>query len=1123
MFQSYFKAIQEKYLSDNESSEHTFRTALENLLKEFESQNSKRNLNIKHEPLKQNDSGRPDFKVSTSQNLTIGLIETKKIGEDLKKTLQSDQLTRYKQLSENIIVTDYLHFYLIKKGEPCFDSTLFSEYNLKDNRFKIEKSRIEELTKLFTLFFESEPETIFKTQDLALKLAEKAKFLRDYCQLELEAENDDETVLQGIYQAFQDTLLPLLDKKYFADIYAQTLTYGFFLAGLNCDNPKAQLDLNATYRLLPNTFPLIREMFRSFEDFPYSIIWSIEEILSILKVTDFAVIKTEFSEYRNKEQGFNDPFIFFYEDFLKHYDKSQRELRGVYYTPEPVVSFIVRSIEEILKDEFGIKDGFINKDVTLLDFATGTGTFLLQAFKLALEQASKLGDKQTVNKILNEQIISNFYGFELLVAPYVIAHLKISEFFKEQGYSIDSGKRLNIYLTNTLTNNEPHSFPTMPALSKEGKEANRIKNKEILIILGNPPYSGHSANKGDWLQESLKDYYQVDGKPLGEKNPKWLQDDYVKFIRFAQWKMDAVDKGIVGIITNHSYIDNPTFRGMRQSLMKSYDEIYIIDLHGNAKKKEKSPDGSKDENVFDIQQGVAIALFIKRNRKPKNCVVYQFDLFGLRAAKYKTLWELIKRKVQWNKTNPNSPFYLFKMRNEELLEKYNEGLSLQEIFNLNSVGIVTARDEFVIDANYEKLKKRIIEFKNLFISNQVIEQRYNLKENSKFKIDNSRKILNSYSKEEFENKFCKIHYRPFDIRYLFYDDSVIERMRKDIMLNVQQENSGLILNRNTKKIGQFDSVFISDVIIDAHIVDNIAYQFPLYILSNGEDKIFFGVKEPEVIYGAEYKTKSGLKKTENFKDTFRNFINSKYEKYSNAEEILGYIYAILHSPTYRSKYIEFLKIDFPRIPFTDNEALFRELSDIGMRLIDAHLMKDVPAEIECRCQGEGNNFKVERVEFEKKEQIPLSHPFPKGEIEENSPKEGYPNETELLNMSFLRMQESPSNDNQGIPASAGMTGDILVDPCSQATAWEQGLEERGGLRFGKVWINKDRYFENVPQEAWDFYIGGYQVLDKWLKERKKHEIILSSEDIQHFINIVNVLDNTIKTMQKIDDLTSDWI
>lgn len=611
MFQTYFKNIQKDYLVDSESSELTFRTHLQNLLSSFEKEYIKRNLTIKHEPTKQEDKGRPDFKITTKEQLTTGLIETKRIGENLKKILDSKQLERYKQLSENIIVTDYLHFYLIKKGEPTQDVQLFANYNLQNKKFKVEQTRIEELSRLFKLFFESRPETIYKTRDLALRLSEKAKFLREYCYVVLQDESDESNLIKGIYKAFKDSLIPTLDEKYFADIYSQTITYGLFLAALNCDDPLTELNKATAHSLLPDTFPLIKELFHQLDNFPSEIVWAVDEIISILKVTDMSAIKKEFAGYRSKGKGFNDPFIFFYEDFLRHYDPKQRKIRGVYYTPEPVVSFIVRSIESILKNKFEIQDGFLGQNVTVLDFACGTGTFLLNVFKQTLERARQIGDKDTINKVLNEQLINNFYGFELLVAPYVVAHLKISEYLKEQGYSIQPDKRLNIYLTNTLTNKEPESFPIMPSLSKEGKEANKIKNKEILVILGNPPYSVSSSNKTGFIAEEKMNRYKEAVK--SERNIQPLSDDYIKFIRFAHWKMENVKRGIIGIITNNSFLDGLIHRGMRQELLKDFSEIYILNLHGNSRIGETSPDGTKDENVFDIKQGVCITLLIKNN------------------------------------------------------------------------------------------------------------------------------------------------------------------------------------------------------------------------------------------------------------------------------------------------------------------------------------------------------------------------------------------------------------------------------------------------------------------------------------------------------------------------------
>ena len=1044
MFQLYFKSIQEKFLSDKESSEHTYRTFLENLLNNFERDISKRNLIIKHEPARQADKGRPDFKVTTREQLTIGLIETKKIGEDLKKIINSKQLIKYKELSDNIILTDYLHFYLIKKGVPVLDVALFSDYNLQNKKFKVEINRIEDLTKLLKLFFESEPETIYKTQDLALKLSEKARFLKDYSYEELKNSDDDTNLLKGLFNAFQNTLLPLLEYKYFADIYAQTLTYGLFISALNCEDPKIQLNRDTAYKLLPNSFPLIRELFHSLDDFPTEIIWIIDEIISILKVTDFKAIKVEFAEYRNKEIGFNDPFIYFYEDFLRHYDKTQKDIRGVFYTPEPVVSFIVRSIEEILKDKFGIIDGFINKNVTTLDFATGTGTFLLYLFKNAIEQGLKIADKETVNKILNEQIIANVYGFELLVAPYVIAHLKISEYLKEMGFSIESGKRLKIFLTNTLTNNEPQSFPIMPNLSKEGKEANKIKNKDILVILGNPPYSIHSENTDNWLMNLLEIYKPTDEKKLN------LDDDYIKFIRFAHWKMDNINQGVIGIITNNSFLNGLIHRKMRGELLNNFDEIYVLNLHGNSRIGEKCPDGTKDENVFDIMQGVCISLFIKvSNNSNKKCKLYYKDLWGKRELKYCTLFENTLKsidyeeidyyafndgftKTKWgkNRFNDDLSFFVPKKLNGNL-DKYGNSIGLNEIFNLFGSGVSTLRDRITIHIRKDKLKAVIDDF--IKLSEYELKLKYSLSDSRDWKIASAKMdVINTNALLPY----YKILYRPFDIRYIFYSGQnrgfigTPQKRLANNFLNIK--NIGIIFPRIT--VNKFEHCFVSELMVDysaggAHTAAE-TYIAPLYIYSesetngNGNDVLF-----------------KDNSKRDNFTKEFRQFIKFKYKNQYSPEQILGYLYAILHSPSYRSKYLEFLKIDYPRIPFTENESLFNELSSIGFELIEHHLLKRSYPDGLCRINGSGTNYNIEKVEYEK----------------------------------------------------------------------------------GKIWFNNSRYFESISDQIWNFNIGGYQVLDKWLKERKKNQISLSSEDIQHFIKVVNILNYTIYSMQEIDDLTKDWL
>ena len=451
--------------------------------------------------------------------------------------------------------------------------------------------------------------------------------LRDFLLEELERQDkeNDEGRLHGLYASFKNDVFHELKLKEFADAFAQTLGYGLFLAKLNAGE-RTDVTLQNAKSYIPANFELIRELVDFLDELNREeyrgIKWLVEEILSILNTLDLTAIHEDLAFTKRQGRLFppteeerllftRDPYVYFYEDFLKAYDKDTRKARGVYYTPPPVVHFIIREVNDLLKDTFGIDQGLADhKRVTVLDFATGTGTFLLEVLHRIFETVPE-GIRAQVVK---EHILKNLYGFEYLIAPYTVAHLKLSQFLNDKGYVMQRGERLNIYLTNTLEPIQPQANYLLPALSREVAAAQQIKDKPILVITGNPPYSGHSKNTGAWITALINTYKTVDGKPLGEKNPKWLQDDYVKFIRFAQWKMEQVEEGIVGIITNHSFLDNPTFRGMRQSLMQTFNRIYVLDLHGNRKKKESTPEGGKDENVFDIEQGVAISLLVKKER-----------------------------------------------------------------------------------------------------------------------------------------------------------------------------------------------------------------------------------------------------------------------------------------------------------------------------------------------------------------------------------------------------------------------------------------------------------------------------------------------------------------------------
>jgi hypothetical protein len=636
-----------------EKTEHTDRAALESLLRAVANEGAN-GLAVQHEPKRVADKGAPDFKV-TNRGLILGYVENKKIGDNLDKVLKSDQIKRYKDLSQNIILTDYLHFIWINK-DGVQRETLCHETDLESPKFWLREDRIAAVTKLLEAFFSTAPEGIGRAQQLALALATRSKLLRDYLGEELVRQEREHMQgrLYGLFQIFRDQIFHELILNEFADAFAQMLVYGLFLARLNSDSQPVTLDNARQY--VPGSFRLIRELadFLTVLNNPEyrDVRWVVEEVLSIVNALNLPAIHEDLSFRRRKaisrkvrasdEEEHRlferDPFI--YEDYLKAYDPAMRKSRGVYYTPPPIVNFIVRAADDILKESLGIHDGLADhKRVTVLDFACGTGTFLLEVFQRIFDNIGG-PDVGRADLVVRQHFLHNIFGFEYLVAPYTIAHLKLSQYLRDQGHPLRDDERLQVFLTNTLEPIEPQANFLLPAISAEVEAAQKVKDREILVIVGNPPYSGHSKNKGAWIAATIDGYkftFETDKdggevkKPLGERNPKWLNDDYVKFIRFAQLKMDAVEEGIVGVITNHSWLDNPTFRGMRQSLMRSFEQIYVLDLHGNAKKKEHAPDGSKDENVFDIEQGVAISLFVKKDGLERG--VWRADLWGKRLDK----------------------------------------------------------------------------------------------------------------------------------------------------------------------------------------------------------------------------------------------------------------------------------------------------------------------------------------------------------------------------------------------------------------------------------------------------------------------------------------------------------
>ncbi len=1032
-----------KKIDFSQASETSLRTAFEIYLNELITEAKLPEYKVLQEGKRMGEFGVPDFRISFNDSM-LGYIETKKAEENLDKILKSEQIKKYRELSQNLIITNYLEFVWIK-DEMIQRETLCYLSDIENKKFKVDNEKAEKVEKLLVNFFSQVPEKIALPKDLALALAVRCKNLKDFIHHELtrQTEQNEQERLYDLYNAFKDNIFTDLTISDFSDAFAQMLAYGLFLAGLNADTKPISLQ-NAKY-FIPSSFQLIKELINFLDELEkpeyIETKWIIDETISIINNIQWSDLKQNLSFIKKVKDNSTletDPYIYFYETFLATYDFNLRKSKGVYYTPPQVVNFIVRALDEILINTFELSNGFADRNkVTVLDFATGTGTFLLEIFKIILENIPAENPEKR-KMIIQDHILKNLFGFEYLIAPYTIAHLKLSQYLKEIGYEFQGNDRLQVYLTNTLEPVDKQiKVAFMPQLSKETQSAQKVKDTPILVITGNPPYSGHSKNNGDWIKNEIKKYNFVDGKPLGERNPKWLQDDYVKFIRFAQDKMDNAEQGIVGIITNHSFLDNPTFRGMRQSLMNTFDQLYFIDLHGNAKKKEKTPEGNKDQNVFDIEQGVAISILVKKKGLKKG--IFHTDFWGERAVKFKTCLDNSFKTIEFNELKPNAPFYLFVPQNQDVRAVYEKFWSVKDIFEVNGTGVVTKRDNLAIHFDEKNALQAARDI--LKLSKNEFYHKYNLPTDVRdWRYEWAKKDIEEYGIKDDLVK--KINYRPFDVRNIVYTGKTrgfIGWPVVQIMKHFEKDNLGLVTVRQVAE-GIFNHSFITNIICNFRITlsnKGGAFIFPFFRYNgNGDGN------------GANYLFKENDKK-DNFTEEFRQFLKTKYKKEFSVEQIAGYIYAILHSETYRTKYAEFLKMDFPRIVFTDSEKVFEKLSVLGFELIEKQLMKK---------------------QFAFKELAELGN---------------YP----------------IAGDN------------IVVKPEFKTLQ----INNKTHLR---LYINKTQYFETVPENVYNFYIGGYQVLDKYLKDRKGRSI---ADELFHITEIIKTIHFTIEQMKKIDIETKDWI
>ncbi len=953
MLESYLKKIF-KVGQRGDAREESFYPALTELFESYLISIGKKKAAVTAQP-KKTEAGNPDFRIWDGKAEIMGYIEAKApSNEHLDQIETSEQLKRYLGTFPNLILTNFYEFRLYRHG-TLIDQVLIGRHSIaKKLKTTPPVEKAEEFFKLLEKFSEFVLPSTTNAKSLAIELAKRTRFLRD--EVIAEELKADKSKLRGFYNAFHQYLISGLTEADFADLYSQTVTYGLFAARTRSTNG---FNRKLAYDNIPRTIGILKDVFRfiSQEDLPEKMEWIIDDISEVLAKTKVNEILHKFYE----EGKGKDPIIHFYETFLAEFDPKTRERRGVYYTPEPVVSYIVRSLHKILKDEFGRKDGFADNSVTVLDPAAGTLTFLAEAAKLAVKEFVEKYGEGGKQKLIKEHILKNFYAFELMMAPYAIGHLKMGFLLEELGYKLTKDDRFKLYLTNTLEMEEltQTELPGMASLSEESRLAGKVKKDQpILVILGNPPYSGHSSNVGEWISKEIKEYFQIDGKPLGEKNPKWLQDDYVKFIRFAQWKVDEAGEGVIGLITNHSYLDNPTFRGMRQSLMKSFDEIYILDLHGNSLKKEECPDGSDDKNVFDIRQGVAIVLFIRRQNSKAGCKVYHSDVWGLRDAKYDWLEKKDKGTTEWKKIIPKSNAYLFVPRDDRLFKLYEKFLNVIDVFSSNNIGLFTARDKLTIGWTKEETWLTTSSFAKMDV--ELARLSFGLGKDVKdWKVVLAQKDLSDSGLDK--KMIVPILYRPFDVKYTYYTGRSRGfhcRPRFNIMRHMLKKNVGLCIGRAGQVVGgqkPWNVVYVSENIVDL----NLFYRggellFPLYIYPDSDKHDLFSSKENK------------QKKQTNLSPKVVVGLKKQFKKAPKPEQILYYVYSVLYSNTYRTKYSGFLKIDFPRVPFTKNYELFLKMSELGKTLVNLHLLKLVSRPIS-KFPIKGDAL-VEKLKYEEKEE-----------------------------------------------------------------------------------------------------------------------------------------------------------
>ena len=1052
------------------ASEHTYRTPFEIYLKTF-------NVEVLNDPnpSEQEDTDsrikRPDFDVER-EGIPIGHIECKTVGKNLDTAEKSEQMLRYRDAFYNLILTDYVEFRWYVGGERRAEGRLG---RFDQDRFVEDETGIEKVLGILDAFLNTTEQPVTNPAELAERMAGKARFLRETI---LGALTDDaDNQLRHYLKGYRETLIEGLTEGDFADLVAQTVVYGMFAA--RCLHRSSCDTFNLQKASGTKTTPLLEDVLnmvtrpRAHPD----VKWMAEDIAGLLDRAKMKTILSGFGQ-RTKKQ---DPIIHFYEDFLDAYDPKKRKDMGVYYTPRPVVSYIVKSIDHLLRSEFGLQglqdtskipdDG--RHRVSILDPAVGTGTFLREVIS---EVRTGIKPRNPGGWLMywQQHLLPRLFGFEFLMAPYAICHLALAlEFMEEDGeFKLPADQRLNVYLTNTLKPQQPGDTLFVPAITNESRHADEVKHKTpVMVVLGNPPYKGdpHSSpppqgvrTKEDWITKVLKgkvgespgNYFAVDGIPLSEtdRNTKWLHNSYIRFIRFAHWRIEQTGEGILGFITDNSYLDSVIARGMRQSLVDTFDSIWILNLHGNKNKKERAPDGGPDDNIFGIREGTSIGIFVKRadGDPGRPALVNYAELW----AKLETSegdgkfdW-LAENDVNshpeshaWTPLSPQKPHYLFVPHQTAGSDEYHQGWKLIDIFNHKSVGVTTGKDPIAIQFTEEDVRNVVGDFNCRSV--EELMSRYHYEDITQRKVAEAKRDVRS---EQFPGHVTPILFRPFDIRYTHYSgvtNGMSTRPRFKVMRHMRDapdadRNWGLVSGRQTRHgcIAMVTSDIMGHKAGDRY---DISYLFPLYLHpkggSQGQLEVTARIPNLSVGFVGNLEKATGLR--------YQPDEPLPAEEGFGPKDVFGYIYAILHSPEYRRRYADFLRHDFPHIPLPPSRGIFQELASRGVQLTELHLLKDV----------------------ETQERLP------------------------------------------------GFFGDgtYLVEQVKH--------EELAGNALGRVWINSSQYFEGVALETWETTVGGYQPARRWLEDRKGRPLVW--DDLIHYEKLCLALAETRRIMQKIDSTIKD--